>query len=186
MIPSFESSDVYRIVTARETDSYVMIAPVEKQPMPSPVYYYSGGFPSEGNIPENLTNQSVTLNPEPVYETGGLVLQVLGKRASERFTELKSIQEGWNFGEGLRLSTSAESNFRALLTRLPTTLENPRLFLLEDGAIELQWRNSSNRRVSIISGENGFEVLGQGLEDQSFASSDYRRVLQAVSLEEPS
>lgn len=113
---------------------------------------------------------------EPIHAAAeALVKQVLGKRACERFSELKNINEGWNFG--------AESNLAAFLSRIQHPPENPRLFLLDDGAIEVQWRNLDNKRVSVISTTEGFEVLRQdSQEEQRFSDSDFERLLQTVGL----
>jgi hypothetical protein len=109
-----------------------------------------------------------------------LIGEILGAGALTRFSELRKIEAGWNFGEGLPMSSAAESNFLLLLSRLPEKVPNPRLFLMDDGAIELQWRNSLNEPVSIVSTNDQFELFAPNANEARFALTDYKKLIDAA------
>jgi hypothetical protein len=109
-----------------------------------------------------------------------LIAEILGAQALTRFSELRKIEAGWNFGGGLPMSFAAESNFFLLLSRLPEKVPNPRLFLMDDGAIELQWRNSLNEPVSVVSTNDQFELFAPNADAARFALTDYQKLIKAA------
>jgi len=113
-----------------------------------------------------------------------LTEQVLGRKAADRFSELKKISRGWNFGKGEPMTEGAQRNLLALLLHLTNPPPDPRLFLLSDGSLELRWKLSDERRVSIISTPVGFEVFDSNLdEEMTCADYDVEGILKAVGLE---
>ena len=135
-------------------------------------------------IPIMQSGTETSSSDEPIHTAASaLVKKVLGKRACERFSELKSVNEGWNFGRGAAMAEKAESNLAGFLSRVEHPPENARLFLLDDGAIEVQWRNLDNKRVSVISTTEGFEVLRQNSEEeQRFSDSEFEKLIKAAGL----
>jgi hypothetical protein len=114
----------------------------------------------------------------------GLVEQVLGRKALDRFSELKKISHGWNFGKGEPMTERARRNLHALLLHLANPPPDPKLFLLSDGSLELMWKLSDEKQVSVISTSAGFEVFHSSLdEEMSFTDNDFQGVLKAIALE---
>jgi hypothetical protein len=109
-----------------------------------------------------------------------IIASVLGQAALTRFSELRKIRAGWNFGEGLPMSSAAELNLLFLLSKLGRPIQNPRLFLMDDGGIELQWKDSSSARISIVATETEFELYMRGSTEKRFELRDYNELLKAA------
>ncbi len=132
---------------------------------------------------DQLGSGSMYINVEieharPSKSSATIITEVLGERALGRFSELRNIQAGWNFGEGSPMSAGAEANFIFLLSKFPTNgIQSPRLFLMDDGGIEVQWKRESETKVSVVVTENSFELFGQGIEEKQFSISQYKQLL---------
>jgi hypothetical protein len=135
---------------------------------------------------DQLGSESTYINVKieharPSKSSATIITEVLGERALNRFSELRNIQAGWNFGEGSPMSAGAEANFIFLLSKFQTnSIQSPRLFLMDDGGIEIQWENQSNRRVSVVVTENSFELSGQGHGEELFNVTQYKDLLDAA------
>ena len=78
------------------------------------------------------------------------------------------------------MSSAAELNLLFLLSKLGRPIQNPRLFLMDDGGIELQWKDSSSARISIVATETEFELYMRGSTEKRFELRDYNELLKAA------
>jgi len=158
-----------RTTWQRLENEWQLLAPIQQDDL-------SGELPSVLNLTRNVN----VIHARATSNETGLIGEILGTEALTRFSELRNIEAGWNFGEGLPMSSAAESNFFLLLSRLPEKVPNPRLFLMDDGAIELQWRNSLNERVSVVSTDDHFELFAPNADEARFALTDYQKLIEAA------
>lgn len=112
-----------------------------------------------------------------------LVKRVLGERAAARFSELRRIKPGWDFGKGEALSDGAVRNLTALLSRVKSAPSNVRLFLSSDGSLEIQWRSRDGNRISVFAKDDRFELFQpEQDEEKTFSDSDFQGVLLAAGI----
>lgn len=111
-----------------------------------------------------------------------LVNKKLGERSAKRFSELMEVPSGWNFGTGEKMSELSKSNFSAMLSRIKNHPKNSRLFLSDDGSIEMRWSQTEKLRASIISNSQGFEIYNDEGREEVFDYSGLENVLNSVGL----
>jgi len=115
-----------------------------------------------------------------------LVKRVLGARAAVRFSELRNIKSGWDFGKGEALGEGTLNNLSALLSRVRNPPPSVRLFLSADGSLEIQWKSRDGNRISVFARNDGFEVFrAEQDEELAFPDSDLQGVLLAAGVAEP-
>jgi len=132
-----------------------------------------------------LCNTSVD-EPYATRALEDLVKRVFGARAAARFSELRNIKSGWDFGKGEALSEGTLNNLSALLSRVKNPPPDVRLFLSTDGSLEIQWKSRDGNRISVFAKNDGFEVFRDEQDEElAFSDSDLQGVLLAAGFAEP-
>lgn len=102
-------------------------------------------------------------NSVPEYQLDEDVVSALGATSHSRIKDFQQLPDGWRFGVGKVLSLPSIAAMELFVKEYHQLLNShfgtPRVFLSDNGEIELLWRASDDQEVFLRFGEDEIEYL---------------------------
>jgi hypothetical protein len=127
----------------------------------------SNRTPSSSRLKATEHNWVISETQKPPITLNDNAKRIIGDNGLRRFKEFQSYQEGWEFGQGKRLSLYSVRTFEWVLMRLPElAVQEPSLFLTRNGNLQLGFEDAQGSTIEIEFFPNRVEYYMEASDEE--------------------
>lgn len=155
------SSKPYRYAFVGSTNSKVSIIPVS----------------------DRIWNSEFRIDEKGIsfQDLGKVTKMVLGHEGVDRLNKFRQYEAGWNFGEGLSLSSKSLSTMEYFIDQSFSFKVSPSIFMSNEGNLLLGWEDNAGKKIELEFQDESIGYFIESLDEENEIVLDRKQIEALVN-----